>query len=230
MKKINELTELEVYALTDEQIETMVKLAKAEAGVKFIPNPRQPDYLKEEEKDLVVYGCEIFEDRLVFKSIEELNEVLALIRKSITKGCLQYDWNKLGNEYKWFESGLKKKYSYSGDPLEVSSSSCFSVETYTKTSDVARHNKKLKESYEKELEEYEASLQDCKGIEDEIKDRVQEVKDKFWSLQNLARKFRYDYLPIAENNETVAMGFLDKAYSLTDEQKDYVINNYKDTK
>jgi len=226
MKKINELTELEIYALKDEQIETMVKLAKAEAGIKFIPCPRPPDYLKEEEKDTVVYSCEIFEDRLVFQSIEELNAVLGIIRKSTTKGCLQYDWDKLGNDYKWFESGLKKKYSYAEDPLETNSQSCFSLDVYTKTVDTARHNKKLKEAYEKDLKEYEDSLQDNKGIEDEIKDRVQEVRDKFWSMQNLARKFKYDYLPIAENNETVAMGFLDKAYSLTDEQKEYVLANF----
>ncbi len=227
MKKITELTEQEIYALTDEQIDTMVKLNKAENGVKFIPQPRQPDYLTENEKDCTVYGCEIFEDRLVFQSIEELNTVLALIRKSTTKGRLEYDWNKLGNDYKWFESGLKKKYSYSGDPLEVNTQSCFSLETYTKTVDVARHNKTLKETYSKEIKEYKDSLKDNKWIEDEIWDKVRAVRDKFWTMQNLARKFKYDYLPIAENNETVAMGFLDKAYSLTEEQKEYIMANYQ---
>ena len=68
MKKITELTEQEIYELTDTQINVMVNLAKAENGVKFTAQPRQPDYLTENEKDCTVYGCEIFEEEIAINN------------------------------------------------------------------------------------------------------------------------------------------------------------------
>ena len=38
---------------------------------------------------------------------------------------------------------------------------------------------------------------------------------------------KFDYMPLAENNEEVAMKFLRKAYSLTTEEAEYVTENYK---
>ena len=54
-----------------------------------------------------------------------------------------------------------------------------------------------------------------------------EVKEKFWKLESYCRKFKYDYLPLSNGDETIAINFMDKAYSLTDEQKEYILINYK---
>ncbi len=95
---------------------------------------------------------------------------------------------------------------------------------------MASQNKKQKEQYEKELKEYEAATSDAKWIEDEINNKVLEVRDKYWKLESFCRKFKFDYMPLSDENETVAMNFMDKAYSLTEEQKEYVMANYKDIK
>lgn len=227
MKKITELSEQEIYALKEEEIDIMVKLSKAENGIKLIQKPPMPSYLTEAAKDITVFTCTLFGDNLVFLDVTELTKVIESIRSSTTVGRLDYDWNKAGNDSKYFTSGVKKKHSYSSDDLSTSSESAFSLETYTKTIDVISHNKKLKENYEKEIKEYEDSITTNKWIEDEILDKVRGVREKFHRLNEYAYKFKWDYLPIAENNESIAMGFMDKAYSLTEEQKEYILANYK---
>lgn len=227
MKKITELTEEEIYSLKEEEIEIMVKLAKAENGVKLVQRPKAPDYLSEAQKDLTVFTLSLFGDELVFLDITELTSVVESIRKCSTTGRVDYDYSKGGSENKYYTSGVKKKYSYNEDAFKSGSESVFSLEAYTKAIDVISHNKKIKDNYEKELKEYEESISTNKWIEDEINDRVGEVKDKFHRLNEYAYKFKWDYLPIAEGNESIAIGFMDKAYSLTEEQKEYILSNYK---
>ena len=68
---------------------------------------------------------------------------------------------------------------------------------------------------------------DIVNIEDEINEKVSEVREKYWKLESFCRKLKFDYLPLSDENEEIAMKFMDKAYNLTDEQKEYVLANYK---
>jgi len=225
MKKINELSEQEILNLTTEDVELMIKLRKAEEGIKLVAKPRLPDYFEIKPPDLIVYSFTLFGDELVFENIEDLNKVINVIKNASSKKRVDYDWNKLGSDYKYAESELKKPYN--GDWHTTKSEHVYSLELYNEISDLAAQNKKLKDQYEKELKEYEASLSEVKWIEDDINEKVSEVKDKYWELESFCRKFKYDYMPLSSDNENIAMNFMDKAYSLTDEQKDYVLANYK---
>ncbi len=228
MKKINELTEEEILALNDEDIELMIKLVKAQEGIKLTPRPKEPDYFKIAEPDKVVYSCPLFGDDLVFENIEELNDTVKFILKAASKGQLKYDYNKLGSDYKYMSVELEKPYG--ADWHSTNSHRVYSIELYNQIVDAATQNKKLKEQYGKELKEYETIIESAKWIETEIMDKVSEVREKFWKLESLCRKFKYDYMPLSNNNESVAMAFLDKAYSLTEEQKSYVISHYVEIK
>ena len=55
MKKLNEMTELEILALTDDQIEKIVKYRKAEEGVVLMEKPIEPSYEEEPNKDITLY-------------------------------------------------------------------------------------------------------------------------------------------------------------------------------
>lgn len=226
MKKITELTEQEILSLTSEDVELMIKLRKAEEGIRLIPKPKSPDYFEIKPPDKVVYSCTLFGDALVFEDIEELNKVLDVIKNTASKHRLEYDWEKLGSDYKRAVSELKQPYS--GEWHTTTSSHVYSVELYSEISDQASQNKKMKDQYEKELKEYEAVINGAKWIEDEINDKVLEVREKYWKLESFCRKFKYDYMPLSSGNETIAMNFMDKAYSLTDEQKEYVLSHYVD--
>ncbi len=224
MKKINELSEKEILDLTTEDVELMIKLKKAEEGIKLLPKPKEPTYFNIKAPDVVVYSCALFGDDLVFEDIEELNKVLNVIKNAVSKYSLNYDWNKLGGDFKYARRDFKRPYN--GEWHTTTSNQVYSVELYNEIVDLAAQNKKLKEQYEKEIKEYESAINDAKWIEDEINGKVLEVKEKYWKLESYCRKFKYDYLPLSNENESVAMNFMDKAYSLTDEQKEYVLANY----
>lgn len=226
MKKINELTEQEILSLTTEDVELMIKLRKAEEGIKLIPRPKEPSYFEIKPPDLVMYSCTLFEDSLVFEDIEELNKVLNVIKETKSKYRLEYNWNKLGSDYKFATKELKQ--SYGAEWHSTNSTQTYSVELYNEIVDMASQNKKMKEQYEKELKEYEDVISNAKWIEDEINERVLEAREKYWKLESFCRKFRFDYIPLANQDEAVAMNFMDKAYSLTEEQKEYVLANYKE--
>lgn len=227
MKKITELTEQEIKSLTDSDVELMIKLKKAEEGIKLVPRPKQPSYFDISEPDKTVYVCDLFGDDLCFENMDELTKLINLISNSETKCSVTYDYNKAGSEYSYITSKMKTRtYSYK-EWSNTSSKRVYSIEKYNSIVDMIAQNKKMKEQYEKELKEYEAIINDAKWIEDEINGKVLEVKEKYWKLENYCRKFKQDYLPLASDNEEIAMKFMDKAYSLTDEQKEYILANYK---
>ena len=70
-------------------------------------------------------------------------------------------------------------------------------------------------------------MQDTSDIVAEIRERVSEVKDKYMRLNTLTRRFAVDYYPLSDNNEEMAIKFMVKAYSLNEEEKTYVLANYK---
>ncbi len=85
MKRINELTEQEILNLTTKDVELMIKLKKAEEGVKLFPKPKEPSYFEIKPPDMVLYSCVLFGDALVFENIEEANTVINAIKVASSK-------------------------------------------------------------------------------------------------------------------------------------------------
>ncbi len=227
MQKITELTDQEIFNLTDDQVELMVKLRKAEEGIKLVEKPKQPSYFNVTEPDKTVYSCELFGDTLAFESVEELNTVITAIQNTSTKYCLEYDYNKAGSDKKFLKSELKHGYSSSSQWHTTTSQRAYSAELYAQMIDMIAQNKKMKESYEKEVKEYESAISEAKWVEDEIWDKVREVREHFWKLETYCRKFKYDYLPLSGENTEIAMNFMDKAYALNAAEKEYILVNYQ---
>jgi hypothetical protein len=227
MKHINELTEQEILALTNEDVLTMIKLRKAEEGIKFIPEPPKPELFEIEPPDMVVYSCELFGSVIAFTSANDMDEVVSLIKSKQGKFRVDYNYEALGalsSNFKYATENLNK---YSNDWSEIKSQKVYSIALYNQIVDKAKQNMKMQEEYDKAYKEYCASIDDSKWIEDGINDRVRQVRDKYYELNNHCCRFKNDYMPLANNDETVAMNFMVKAYALTDEQQEYVLTNYK---
>ena len=109
MKKITELSEKEILDLTIEDVELMIKLKKAEEGIKLLPKPKEPIYFDIKAPDVVVYSCILFGDNLVFEDIEELNKVINVIKNTASKYRLEYNWNKLSSDFKYATKELKPR-------------------------------------------------------------------------------------------------------------------------
>lgn len=227
MKNIDEMTEQEILSLTEEDVQKMIKLRMMEEGIKVMDKPKIPELFEVEPADLKAFTIPLLEG-FAFTDINEADAVAEALRNAKTLREVKYDWNKLGSEYKYLVKKDKYK-SWSSDKSDFSVNSNFfySIELYQKISDFAAQNKVMKEQAEKDQEEYDETMQEAAGIISEITSRVKEVKVKHERLSRLAYKFAVDYYPLSDNNEEMAMKFMAKAYSFTDEEKEYISSNYK---
>jgi len=218
MKTINELTEQEIFALTDPEIQTMIKFRKLEEGIKLISEPIRPEYLEAPKPDKIIYQCNFLSSALVFENIDELKALLDVVRKS---NCYKMEYGVNSTNF------LKRGLGYYPEKWdEISSASVYSAELYSQIKDIISNNEMMKKKYDTEYKEYNEVLSASQWIEDEINNRVFEVQDKFYKLRDYCQKFRLDYLPLSDDNKAVALAFMDKAFSLSDEQKAYILENY----
>jgi len=226
MKKINELTEQEIRNLSYDDIELLIKLRKAEEGVKFVTRPSKPDLQKVAEPDMMVYSCKILGDNIVFEEMKDVTDVVTLLQKITKKYKLDYNYSKTGSDKKYASSDIEKGL-YSGETLyDIKSQRVYSVDLYNEVADIIKNNDILNKEYEKALKEYNTSIDESKWIESEIKGKVYEVQNKYEQLETYYRLFKNEYLPLADNDTSIAMKFMNKAYSLNDEQKEYIFNEY----
>lgn len=89
-------------------------------------------------------------------------------------------------------------------------------------------NAKLKKDYEVKLKEYTSSVNESKDINEEIRGEWKRVLDKYRALDDLCFKMKYDYMPLANNDETIALNFLIKAYPMDSDEIVYVQEHYSD--
>ena len=224
MKTINEMTEQEILALTEEDVQKMIKLRMMEEGIKIMDKPQVPELFEIEPADLKVFTIPLLSN-FAFTDMEEANAVAEALMKAKTLRKVDYDWNRMGSDYKYLIK--QDRYAYSGDSdFSIQTGWAYSNELYNKIVDFAVQNKAMKEQAEKDQKEYENQLQEASGIVSEIRERVKEVKIKHERLERLVWKFATDYYPLSDNNEDMAIKFMAKAYSLTEEEKAYILANY----
>nr|DAY10120.1 MAG TPA: hypothetical protein [Caudoviricetes sp.] len=226
MKKINEMTEQEILALSEVDVQNMIKFRMMEEGIKIVDKPKQPELFEIEPADQKVYKIP-FLDGYAFTELAEAQEVSEVLRKAKSLRRVEYDWSKLGGEYKYLVQ--KGKYSYgSNDDFSINADYVYSNELYSQIVGLASQNRAMKDQVAKDLKAYEDAYNSASEIVLEIQERVNEVKEKNARLKRFTSKFAVDYFPLSDNNESVAIKFMSKAYSLTDEEQKYILEHYKE--
>ncbi|MBO4689391.1 MAG: hypothetical protein J5621_00805 [Paludibacteraceae bacterium] len=225
MKDFDKLTKEEIFNLTDEQIAIYKKLKWAENGIKFPVKPNEPECVEEEKPDLTVYFIRALSDNVFFLSLEEAKSVLEAVANAKTFGHSDYNSN-VGYNYQYFEQGTTKTY-YGHAELGIESKRLYSKELYNQMSTNLQTNNRMRKQYEKDLSEYNEMLSRATELTAAMDEKILNVRDDFNRKQSLARKFREDYLPLAGNDEDVAMNFLAKAYTLSEEDKEYILKESK---
>lgn len=221
MKNYKDLTDEELANLTDDEISKYDKIICAENGIPFLEEPEKP-VINYDKANLTVYTIR-YTDNMVFTDIEEATQVMEAINKCSSVGTAKYNYN-----CKYYEKGFKN-YSNEETCASVQSDVMFDEAT-------AKSNSDLKESHRKELNHYE----DMKTLyEDSIQRRVQATNDFYNKLnaaqtamsyrKKLAHLYVDEYLPLAEGNETMAMNFLKKAYTVSEEDEQYINQHKNDT-
>lgn len=224
MKKISEMTEQEIYALSYEDVQKMIKLRMMEEGIKLVDKPKVPELFEIDPGDIQYFSIPILEG-FAFTDIEEATKIAEILKNAKTLRKVDYDWGGLGSDYKYLKKS--ERYKYNGDSdFDILSGWAYSDELYAKISNFAAQNEKMKEQAEKDNKEYEAQLHESAELIQEIHGRVREVRNKYDRLETLSYKFGSDYYPLSDNNVDMAMKFMVKAYSLSDDEKLFVLENY----
>lgn len=225
MKKINEMTEQEILALSEQDIQNMIKFRMMEEGIKVIDKPKKPELFEIEPADQKVYVIPVL-DGYAFTDFAEAQKVADALREAKSFRKVDYDWNKLGSNFKYLEKKDRYTYNNEGD-FSISEISVYSSKLYANIVDFAAQNKAMEKQVEKDMAEYDNAYAAASDITLEIRSRISEVREKHERLERLMRSFANDYYPLSNNNEEMAMKFMSKAYMLTDKEEKYILENYK---
>ena len=229
MKDFSKLTNEEVYNLTSSEISLYKKLALAQEGVKFPVEPKKP-VTEKVEPDVMVYTIDGISDKwggLCFESIEDARDFALFLKKA--KGiCYQRNDGSYDYSTTYLQKGLPLDWYGKEPSLNISSEIVFSKEKFENTKNSIKEYNKAIEVYNKELEKYKKSLADANEVTNFIDEKVEAVVEDFNRKNRLTRLFVYDYLPVAENNESIAMEFLDKAYTVSEDDKKYILEHKDD--
>lgn len=219
MKQITELTEKEILALTESELQTMVKLQMAEKGVKILSIPLEPKYEEVPKPTEELHTVSGF--TYSFKDVADANKLSSAIR-DVAQNCLNYDYNyKIGSDFKF----IKSLENYSKDHLgSITPVKCYSKEVYNEVVEIGQRNQALKEEYSALLDEYNKAHSESQEIKDEIYGRYYDVQKKYYDMGIIKARYE-EYLSLADGDVTMAMKFLKKAYSVDEETEAFITTN-----
>lgn len=219
MKQITELSEQEILALTQEQLNRMVKLKMAEQGVKMIDEPIEPTYEDLPEKTeqwYAIVGCEYLTQS------KEIADALGLTLKKSASKFGNYSY--VGNDYSNKVANQLDNYGQNNIGT-VSANLYYNANDASKAKTIGEKNKELKTNYSKELDLYKENQENVDLIKLDIYGVYNEVSKKYYEMDTM--KGRYEtYLDLADGNAKTAMKFLKNAYTI-DEQIEYYVQGKK---
>lgn len=224
MNHMKDLTEEKILKLKDEQIENYVKLAYADAGIKLIKKPIEPTYEEVPETDKILYQVEGID--ICFTKKETAEEVAKVLKNNFSS-LRKHDYNYNYDSTKKYEQPLNK-YDYPDgiNSIQVKEIMVYSQELYHQLQDAFGRDEKLKGNYNKLKEEYDKWFEDANAIRENIMERISKIRTKQDEKERMLERFN-EYYQLAENNEKVAWAFMEKAYTVGSEQKDYIKANFK---
>ena len=226
MKKISEMTEQEILALSEQDIQNMIKFRMMEEGIKVIDKPKKPELFEIEPADQKVYIIPVL-DGYAFTDFAEAQKVADALREAKSFRKVDYDWNKLGSNFKYLEKKDRYTYNNEGD-FSISEISVYSSKLYANIVDFAAQNKAMEKQVEKDMAEYDKAYAAASDITLEIRSRISEVREKHERLERLTNSFANDSYPLSGNNEKMAIKFMSKAFTLTGDEEKYILEHYKD--
>lgn len=220
MKDWKMLTEEELDALTSEQVDMYVKLIYAEEGIPLVCKPEKV-HIEPINPDKTVYQLNAI-NSIVFCDLNEAEKVAEVLKSCKSLGHTDYKSNY--NE-KYFVPGTPK--DYTGRPLtfEVSNFDVYSPETYERVQKTLAENNAATEKMLQMQEEYEKNSAARDEATEDFFKALEKAREAMEHRRSMCYKFYNDYMQIAENNTKIAMGFLKKAYIVSEADEEYIKAN-----
>lgn len=96
------MTEQEILALTEEDVQKLIKLRMMEEGIKIMDKPKIPELFEIEPADIQYFSIPLL-DGFAFTDINEAIKVAEILKSAKSLRKVDYDWNKLGSDYKFLK-------------------------------------------------------------------------------------------------------------------------------
>ncbi|RLI72257.1 MAG: hypothetical protein DRP02_02265 [Candidatus Gerdarchaeota archaeon] len=208
---MSDMTELQILALKDEQVEKILKYRKAQEGFKLLERPTEPEYEAELEKDVTFYSVGSL-NGYRFTKVEEANAVSHAIREAMPSLVYYSRYSSSPRVLSKMDSYDRKEASTS-----VSSEKFFSPALVEAAKQIEKRNDEAKKGYAEQKAEYEKYVEDVQWLIDEVWNRVFEIRRKYEKLARLQTDYS-EYLVLANNDEKIATAFMKKANAITDEE------------
>lgn len=222
MKKIAEMTEQEILALTEEDVEKQVKLRMMEEGVKIMGEPEYEPLNEVARPDVLAFTISGFVG-YVFTDMEEAAGISEVLRNAKSIRKVEYSRTKLKANY---DRNLSKE-NIDRDYFSVQSTGVYSVELYEDMGGLATRNREIDARNTVKKLGYLENQNKASGISDDIHGRVSEVRQKYMRLDNFTELFSGSYFPLSGDDPEIAIKYMSLAYHLTEEEKGYILSNYK---
>ena len=218
MKKIYEMSEQEILALTIDDVTMLAKQALMEENVKLIKEPTLPELQKIPKGDVLYYYICLPGD-MVFTDMNEAIAVADVLRKCSTLHTRSRNWSLDGRCYNITPVSDDTNFS------NVESDWGYSDKAYASITSILESNTKKRTQYNNEMEAYNDFKHKVEDRKLEILPIVYQTIGKYNRLKSLCEDYLECYLPTAGNDPETAMKFMTLAYGLTEEEKKYIIEN-----
>lgn len=225
IKTIDQYTSEDILAFKKEDVDRLINLTLANAGVKLVSKPLSPEYHKLPSADVTLYKVSQLD--IHFSSKEVAEEMAQYLRNNYSSlRELNRDWKNSIDTVANVQDGYKFRELSS---IFVEVVSAYSSQLKEQIKEKVVENAKLKENYEAELKEYENVAGQSEEIVTAINERIQQVVNEQHTKERMLARFQ-EYFELAQGNKDVAMSFLKKAYTVSQEQADYIEANFSEKK
>lgn len=216
MKTINEMTDQEIYDLTDEQVEKLIAIRCAEEGVRFMD---EPPVMK-------TYGYKSISPSHFFYYLEELNIAVLDQDDAIKIAKFLSDFDLYRTRYDFTVSN-EKLYSKL-DIINIKHTPMFDTKDEETYKSIKDKNDKIEEEYKDQVDKYKENTKKMSEIRAEIWSKVIDVRRKIDHMNHLKVLFVKEYLPLVDHDTDKAMIFFKKAYDVDDDTERYIREGIKD--
>ena len=194
LRRIEDLDEAELVALTDEDVERFVEIEAASEGIVPVPAPGPAPVAPKIDASVVAYKV----GDLTFMDQEEAGQVASMSSTRKTA----YDYTGAGYNYEWLEPtdnvGVRTVRFYS------------EVDVRMMKRDLRLYEER-KEAHAAEVKEYEKYTKSLEDVRAAVLAPVQEARMAAERLRR-AREVYAGHLALAEGSRAIAANFFRKAY------------------
>ena len=217
VKDWQKLSEEELANLSEKEVEFYKKLLYAQEGIEFPEKPKEIDSINI-QPDKTVYMVSFLDD-IYFEELGEAKVVIETLKKCKTLGHInKKDWSK----ETYFELGTPIDYYGNHKTIDVTTKNCYSKESYLKSEETINTYDRLRKKYEQDKNNYERVLEKAIKITEDFTNKLEDARENIARRKRLSSKYYLEYLPLADNNEEIAMGFMKKAYIISEEDEKYI--------